>query len=231
MRPRRARRARRARRGPRAVLTTARTLAPFPDSFITRFRYVEDFLQTSSVGANFNVWQWRMNSLYDPNVSGGGHQPRGFDQLCGAAAPYSKYRVFAFTYRVSCTTYDSATGTQRDSMFICEPTNGATIPGSTIEDVLEHPRAKYKMQAENAPTVVLKGHVSLPKLAGRTRAQYMADSDLYAANYNSSPGEDMYLNTYSFVTDTTTGNTVKTHWTIEFTYFAQLFDTVQLSQS
>ena len=34
----------------------------------------------------------RLNSLFDPNLSGLGHQPRGFDQLM---AVYEKYTVVA----------------------------------------------------------------------------------------------------------------------------------------
>jgi hypothetical protein len=36
---------------------------------------------------------YRMNSLYDPDATGAGHQPRGFDQLVTSAGPYTKFTV------------------------------------------------------------------------------------------------------------------------------------------
>jgi hypothetical protein len=36
---------------------------------------------------------YRMNSLYDPDATGAGHQPRGFDQLVAAAGPYTRFTV------------------------------------------------------------------------------------------------------------------------------------------
>lgn len=66
----------------------------YPDKLVTKLRYVDKVLLDAAVeGIGANVF--RMNSLFDPDFTGVGHQPMYFDQLCGAvgSAPYSRYRV------------------------------------------------------------------------------------------------------------------------------------------
>lgn len=59
------------------------------DSHITQLTYSTDFT-FATTGATTQVMSH--NSLYDPDVTGTGHQPRGFDQL---AALYKRYYVYA----------------------------------------------------------------------------------------------------------------------------------------
>lgn len=47
---------------------------------------------SSSVTGNVWYWQWRLNSLFDPDFTGGGQQPTTFDQWM---ALYDRYRVLA----------------------------------------------------------------------------------------------------------------------------------------
>lgn len=68
----------------------------FPDKMVTTLRYVDNVaLSATSNGVGSNVF--RMNSLFDPDLSGSGHQPMYFDQICGpiGTAPYSRYRVIS----------------------------------------------------------------------------------------------------------------------------------------
>lgn len=64
---------------------------PFGKKFYTKLRYSESHTIAASSTANFaSHYKMRLNSLYDPNYTGAGHQPRGFDQLM---AIYEKYTV------------------------------------------------------------------------------------------------------------------------------------------
>lgn len=61
----------------------------FPEVLRTTLRYQDVYsLQSATGSADQRIF--RLNSLYDPDYSGGGHQPLYFDQL---AAIYSSYRV------------------------------------------------------------------------------------------------------------------------------------------
>lgn len=66
----------------------------FPDKLVTTLRYVDTIRLTGAAGVP-GANTFRMNSLNDPDLSGVGHQPMYYDQLCGASgtAPYSRYRV------------------------------------------------------------------------------------------------------------------------------------------
>lgn len=74
----------------------------FPDKMVTKLRYVDTFELSGAAGVlGANVF--RMNSCYDPDASGLGHQPYYFDQLCGAvgSGPYARYRVLGSRANVS----------------------------------------------------------------------------------------------------------------------------------
>lgn len=66
----------------------------FPTRLKRTLTYSDAYVILSTAGA-VGVQQWRVNSLFDPDNTGTGHQPRGFDQLCSSAGPYTRYRVTA----------------------------------------------------------------------------------------------------------------------------------------
>ena len=85
--PRRTRRIRRVRRRrtyrktyrPNMLVSHNKTL--FPPRFKMKMRYTDTFVsQTNGVSANWQ--QYMLNGLWDPLITGTGHQPRGFDQIC-----------------------------------------------------------------------------------------------------------------------------------------------------
>lgn len=88
----RRRRYRRHRRGPPIVNLQRgmynRTFG-FPDRIITRLRYDNVGSFTSTTGA-IAKQVYRMNSLFDPDKTGGGHQPLYYDQL---NTVYDQYAV------------------------------------------------------------------------------------------------------------------------------------------
>ena len=64
-------------------------IGAFPNSKTVNLRYVEDFtLNPGVLGASVQVFS--MNGLFDPNITGGGHQPMFFDNY---TALYDSYRV------------------------------------------------------------------------------------------------------------------------------------------
>lgn len=66
---------------------------PFGKKFYTKLRYNEAHTFAAGSTPNFaSSYKMRLNSLYDPNLTGLGHQPRGFDELMSI---YEKYTVVA----------------------------------------------------------------------------------------------------------------------------------------
>lgn len=69
----------------------------FPPLMNVPFTYVDDLNLSPAAGA-ISAYQYRGNSLFDPDLSGVGSQPRYFDTLLGASgstAPYAQYCVLA----------------------------------------------------------------------------------------------------------------------------------------
>lgn len=61
----------------------------FPDRLKTKLRYC-DVVQLAASAGSPAIYQFRMNSLFDPDFSNTGHQPQWFDQL---SAVYLNYKV------------------------------------------------------------------------------------------------------------------------------------------
>lgn len=73
------RRYRKRRSGYNQMTNISRT--PIAKRALIKMRYVEDFsLDPNDITATVNAFQFRANDVYDPNYTGGGHQPHGFDQ-------------------------------------------------------------------------------------------------------------------------------------------------------
>lgn len=102
---------------------------PFADKYRCNLRYC----QTGSIdpsNTNFAFHTFCVNSLYDPDTTGGGHQPMGFDQL---AAIYNRYLVTGA--KLSCT-FESRTATTNQTAIVGVTTHeGSLFYPSTLSDV------------------------------------------------------------------------------------------------
>lgn len=79
----------RRRRGP--TLSVMRMPAMMPDRVMVKLKYMENRASANSTGLAI-THTYAINSLFDPDNSGVGHQPRGFDQW---GAFYAWYKVHA----------------------------------------------------------------------------------------------------------------------------------------
>lgn len=75
-----------------------RVRGPVPEAMVVHLKYVKAGVQSSisaAIGQYIN-YKWNTNSIFDPDASGAGHQPRFHDQW---ATMYRKYYVRKFTIR------------------------------------------------------------------------------------------------------------------------------------
>jgi len=63
------------------TLVKAPWMPVFPPTITKRMRYSESFTGSCTAGAITSTQMFRANDLFDPNLTGTGHQPMGFDQL------------------------------------------------------------------------------------------------------------------------------------------------------
>lgn len=213
------RRRRIQRKRQKTTVSTTNALSPIPSRFITKMKYAEAAVLS---GIGMQTYRWNLNSLWDPNRTGLGHQPYGFDQLTGTI--YNRYRVISCKYVVS------AISDNFNIACAVLPSNEAAPPISNVSEARENPRCQYLVQNPGGTLKVITGTVSIPKLMGRTKAQYMA-SDSYQAQYSASPTELAVLNVYTQGLSDDASVTIPTTVNILLEYTVELFDPNNVDQS
>ena len=138
-RPRRTRRYRRVRRRRnyrrtyRPTMLVSRSKTLFPPRFKMKMRYTDSYVtQTNGVSANWQ--QYMLNGLYDPYITGTGHQPRGFDQICPVI--YTAYNVTGCKVMIE-GRFESAnldTAPVTGQLYVgAQPSGAIVLPGSWSE--------------------------------------------------------------------------------------------------
>lgn len=189
----------------------------FPDKFVTRLRYCDSY---ALAGSNNNVF--RLNSLYDPDLSGVGHKPTWMNQICGAVgtAPYSKYRVLGAKITVKfCELSPPSLAAANYSPVLCYiacDQNGS-LSYSTAQNVMEG--------SGNVWTVLMgkEGGNNVKQLSmtySPTRDLGMTvGDDTTSANYNGNPSNQFY----AIVGKIDQGNSSNTQFYVEIEYLAEFF--------
>jgi len=207
---------------PTTLVNTA-NLSPIPARYVTKMKYAEAVTVT---GFGMQTYRWNLNSLFDPNRTGVGHQPYGMDQLCGPAGTtlYNRYRVYRVDYVLT------VANDSYNIHYAVLPSNDPAVPINNVSEARENPRCQYNVQNPGGTLKVLKGSISLPALMGRTAQQYTAD-DAYQSIWSASPNEIAVLNVYSQGLNDDIGVSMSHTYNILLTYHVELFDPHVLDQS
>lgn len=115
----------------------------FPATKVIPMRYTDIVTLTTGAGT-MQSWNWRANSIYDPDNSGTGHQPIGHDQW---AQFYGRYCVIGSKIRVYCN--DSSTAQAYPFLFGVQLVNDT---GSALTDyttIVEQGREKFSIHNRN----------------------------------------------------------------------------------
>jgi len=118
--------------------------AGFPEQMTMKLKYAENIRHTITAG--FVQYVWRANGIYDPNVTGTGHQPMYFDQMM---ALYNHFVVISSHIRAT-----PFTGAVVDLMFagyIDDDATGTTTMTTAIEKPGSHVEAGIPSQYRLMP--------------------------------------------------------------------------------
>lgn len=126
---------------------------PFPATMYKALTYNSPpFSINTAVSGVCSNYVFRGNSLYDPDQTGTGGQPKFFDTFCGPAdgtgnAPYGAYTVMAS--KITIDIYPDPTITSANNLFrvYCIPLRGGTASSNNPTnwvDVSERPYIRYK---------------------------------------------------------------------------------------
>lgn len=188
--------------------TAVRTL---PDSMLVKLPYYSQNVGTATGVLASHLFN--LNNLFDPDATGGGHQPRGRDQW---ATLYSRYRVVGIkvTLRGCSLTAGSASII---GMVACN-SQQATL--ADLTDAMENQRTyKRKVQSSGASCKITK-YFRPWVLEGITRTQYMDDA-IYSAAVGAAPSSQQFLQVFWACADET--STVGHNVTVEFDFYT-IFD-------
>ena len=208
---------------------TNNSTRPFANEYITQCKYATN-VKTAGVGDPFHVF--RMNSIYDPDQTGVGHQPYGHDQL---AEIYSRYRVNGFKYEIWGT--NNSSGTNCALQIHAVPYNGTADPAFFVSSIqaMEIPNSKTGCTTAGGTTAAvggeacyLSGYIDLATFTGRSKSQYKAD-DRYQATMGTNPAEEMTFFVGGSSMDT--GQWADGAFTVKLTYFVECFDSKGLPTS
>jgi len=201
------------------MVNVNRALQPIPQRYICKMKYADTF-SINLGGASSGVYRFNLNSIYDPNRTGTGHQPYGHDTF---QQLYNRYRVVKCTYAIH-----SISSNNYTIQLAGLPSN-EEVSLSTTSAARENPRCRYLIQGNGSPIKTLRGSVYLPSLMGRNKTQYMAD-DRFQAQFGASPQELAILNVYAgLIGDAAANDEIVCN--IELVYTVECFDVHSLAQS
>lgn len=184
---------RRYRRKPRQLRRRTNTMRQvtlpkggFADSVITKLVYTSPYNVSDGGAVTQRNRQWNVNSLYDPDLTGTGTQPMGFDQL---ATIYNKYQVFGCAYEWTLMQLD------RPSKHVAIATNSSSTIPADVNAAIETPYSKSTFTNPEAGTRRIKGYVNIKKLLGQSQAAF--DRRYNESDVTGSPSQQVILNLMS----------------------------------
>lgn len=204
----------------RQALYTAKTLLnPVPTRLITRLKYSDIAIQAAlAAGPGLIDYKFNLNSLFQPNITGGGHQPMGHDQL---ATLYENYRVFKTTYTIMVAPHIGESNVF-PSVALTNSNTSYTVASNAAESTF----GRTAIATFYKPAI-FKGKIDLAELNGRSRVAYAADDETQAL-MTASPAEVLELH-LTIVNVSGSSQTVDV--TVMFEFECELFNPVQLGQS
>jgi len=172
--------------------TVGRTLLTKPPLFPVRSwqkgqLYYEPYFTLAPAIGSYAYKQISCNGLYDPNISGTGHQPIGFDQIMSL---YEQYTTTRAHIKVTC--INSGADACRVALFLSPDTSVPSITG-----IMENGLCKSQVifggsDGGEHKMCTLEMTCDIPRYFGRQWKEIIADPQMYgtiAAN----PGEQVYF--------------------------------------
>ncbi len=173
--------------GPRVL--TLRDLCPkmpFPNTRRVTMQYAQLLQLVTDATPDYSTeWDFRLNSIFDPDFTGTGHQPKYHDTF---ATLYQKYLVH--NVDITLEFYD----TSADGIIVGGGFGFSAFSALTAGDLAERSNIQLAtMSNSGEQRVVLRYRISPAEALGLTRAQYLNSADTYGATFGSNPTTVSYL--------------------------------------
>ncbi len=210
-----------------AVPQLAMGANPLRPTATVQMRYCDRIALTSSNTAahqSGSQYEFRLNSIYDPNLTSTGHQPYMHDQL---AALYGRYRVDKVDVQID--VIPSPSTSHCVTAMIQGPSGGLNIGGTGLDLLIENTRTKnaYALATAVEPPT-MRFSVDIAEYLGIGHEAYQADLSLWGAAMGANPTRTCYLN---LCTSTFAGTSETIQAVVTLVYHVKLWDPVTFGQS
>ena len=193
---------------------------PFPRTTTRKLKYVESFGLDSSTASALATYVFSCNGLYDPNITGTGHQPYGFDQLM---ALYNHYEVLSSKIKI---TIADSNATNSIGL-ICRVDANGNLNTSNLQLIMEQPDTKKVIfNPAEAHRTILRHSWNQRKFFGKRKA---GDEALCGTGGNNPAESSFYIIGLASVDPN--ANAPNMYLTVEIDYVARFFEPQELSSS
>lgn len=186
----------------------------------------------TSVSGYANSYEFRANFLYDPDKTGVGVQPYGYDQMVGAGGSslFSAYRVYASKIRIYLQRLVTNPSTTNDNAAIrvcVVPWRDETFTYSSFDDVMRLPHAKaitYKGSDESHNNKI-ESYIDV-----KTLFPIGANVESLWAYYNATPSNPALWRIYFDGSSTLTADST-INFDVKITYYCKLWKLQPVNES
>lgn len=203
--------------------------SPYPMSTDVEFKYVDRISMDAGGSGAVAQYQFACNGMYDPDITGTGHQPLSFDQWMGTSSTtgfYNHYQVEASEIRI--TAFSQAADNTGQAVILLGISDDTTT-GIDFNTALENPsyeRATLGSVGSGHDVVPMKKKWNASRYFGLTQESLYAKTDL-KGNSGSNPSELAYFTIY-VSSDNPTVNPAAVSLLIEIKYRAHLTERKEL---
>lgn len=195
----------------------------FPATYYARHTYVERFTLTQALNDLMIDRLFRCNSLYDPDYTGSGHQPLGFDEM---AVIYDHYEVLGSKITVNFACQSTTELKSNIIVGIAQTDTTGGLASGNLNKLLENGHRCYKQLTDIRDCCKLSCGYSQRKTFGK----HARGTDSQKGTNATNPTENSFFGVFAMATDATTiADPVSILVKIE--YFAKWTERKIMSQS
>lgn len=172
-------------------LSVPRTIG-VPDEMYVKLVYHDSYTHTHTSGAT-QLWEFRANSVYDPDYTYTGHQPTGFDEL---AALYQRYLVTSSSIEVEASQLSSSGSNIPIVVAILPRLEQNAI--TDINTIVEQQNAVHTTVSGNTADANNHYHISCYRSMNKMFGIKSVANDLdYSATVTTSPNQVAFFSVFS----------------------------------
>lgn len=205
-----------------------------PDSFMTKLRYTQVFTMSAGIGAPYQQYQFRGNSIYDPDLTGGGAQPVWFDNLCSSTGPYTSYLVTAC--KIACrfnATGDTFAIGNADVAVSPSNVTYANTAWADIDDQASYPKTRntQTVRYDNAGSKWIKNYATTKEMFDVKKSGDLSiNQGAFSSAYNTNPVATWYWIIGAQGMDRTS-TSMSVNVKVVLTYYVKFFNLYEAAES